>query len=540
MNKIAVQAHQEENTGKIAAIEHILQDQALMLKSQPLFDLFMHDGFRTQNFSTSWQEFTLDYSKNFITEKVLQHLIQFAHEKKLQQKIKAMFEGARINVSENRAVLHTALRRPLEKPLVVEQGDLMVDIAKAQSCLRRWVEVLNQGFKGATNQNITDILHIGIGGSDLGPRFVCEALQSYQTSNLNLHFVSNIDPKAIEGAIKNLNPSTTMVVISSKSFTTGETIENAKIAKQWLQENLGNHIAQHMLAITANLSLAKEFGILDSHILPFWSWVGGRYSIWSNVGFPVALMIGIEQFKAFLQGAYEMDQHFLQASWRGNLPILLALIGHWYSQYWQAQTLAILPYDEHLKKFPDYLQQLDMESNGKRFKSNGRVCDYKTGPVVWGQAGTNGQHAFYQLLHQGTHFIPCDFIAFVQCASQNHSLHQELLANCLAQSQALMLGNAHEPWVKRQNVLEGNRPSNTLLIKKLTPKTIGSLIALYEHKVFTQGVLWGLNSFDQPGVELGKQLAKKLILRLTGEMPNEGLDPSTQFLVDKIKASEKF
>jgi glucose-6-phosphate isomerase len=534
-NAIENDYYLEESVSKVAAIEHILQEQALLLKNQPLFDLFMQDSFRAQNFSTQWHEFTLDYSKNFVTEKVLQHLIQLAHEKKLQQKIKAMFDGVRINTSENRAVLHTALRRPHEKPLVVEGEDMMVSVAKAQSICRQWVEKLNNGHKGVTGKQITDILHIGIGGSDLGPKFTVEALQPYKKSELNFHFVANIDPQAIDAVLPKLNPETTMVVVSSKSFTTEETLENAIVAKQWLQSMLPKNSDHHFIAVTANASKAVEFGVLVENILPFWSWVGGRYSIWSNIGFPLALCVGFDNYKLFLQGAYEMDQHFLNASWRHNLPVLMALIGHWYAQYWQAQTIAILPYDENLKRFPDYLQQLDMESNGKRLQSNNKPSYYRTGPVVWGQSGTNGQHAFYQLLHQGVHFIPCDFIAAIHSSSDRKTQHHKLLSNCLAQAQALMLGNTHETHNLKQNVIDGNRPSNMLLINKLTPKNLGSLIALYEHKVFTQGVLWGLNSFDQPGVELGKKLAKKLDRKVQGLESADGLDPSTQFLVQKIR-----
>ena len=537
MSRTAYTSYQEESTRKIAAIEQILQQQALMLKNQSLIDLFMHDGFRAQNFSTQWQDYTFDYSKNFITEKVMQHLIQFAHEKKLQQKIQAMFSGARINTTENRAVLHTALRRPLEKPLVVEGTDIMVAIAKAQSQCREWIIRLQSGYRGVTNKPIQDIVHIGIGGSDLGPKLVTQALKAHQRSALRLHFVANIDPEPAESLLNTLNPETTMVIVSSKSFSTRETLSNAAIAKQWLSNRLGTKASHHLMAITANAAKAQDFGILESHILLFWEWVGGRYSIWSNIGFPLALQIGFDQYQQFLRGAYEMDQHFINASWRHNLPVLMALIGHWYIQYWEASTLAVLPYAEGLSQLPNYLQQLDMESNGKHCQANGLPCDYKTGPVVWGQAGTHGQHAFYQLLHQGTHFIPCDIIGVVQTQAHNKQAHQELLANAIAQSQALMLGNTHENITRKQNIIEGNHPSNVLLLKKLTPHNLGALLALYEHKVFTQGVLWGVNSFDQPGVELGKVLANNVLQRLQGKSASDTIDPSTQFLVQCVRQS---
>lgn len=505
-----------------------LSELAAKIQLTPIKTLFEQDAKRAQNFSLLLDNLFFDYSKNQITTEIQEALIQLALARQLPLAIQALFEGAIFNTTEQRPSLHMVLRQPKASEEIIAERQKMAKI----------VEALNSGaWLGATGKPITDIINIGIGGSDLGPLFTTQALIEYKISPIKFHFISNIDPFPLETLFKNLNPETTVCIVSSKTWSTLETLENARAAKQWFIQALDNPdaINQHIIAITAAPEKAHSFGIPIEHILQFWDWVGGRYSIWSAIGLPLAISLGMPQFLEFLQGAHEMDQHFQTAPLEKNLPVLLALIGIWNTNFLGADSHAILPYDYHLRALPDYLQQLDMESNGKSVQQNGKAVCMATGPIIWGQMGTNGQHAFYQLLHQGTHFVPVDFIVTANRATSLPKHYDDLIANCFAQAQALMLGTQMPQSTPiPQAIMPGNRPSNLLMLHSLTPKTLGALIALYEHKIFVQGVLWNINSFDQPGVELGKKIAADISEKLQGKAPQLPTHASTDYLLKQL------
>jgi glucose-6-phosphate isomerase len=496
--------------GKTGDAMHSIAWQALQAHQQTLANTHIQDLFkempnRFEQFSVQAGDILLDFSKQKVTPKTMDLLCDLATEKSLVKHREAMFSGAVINHSENRPVLHTALRDPTQTPILVNGQNIKPAIHAVLDKMEKWARDLRTGhYVGSTGEHITDILCLGIGGSDLGPRMVYAALEAYKTGNINLHFVSNVDGRTVEKTLQSLNPVNTLCIINSKTFTTLETLLNTHVVKQWLQDAIPGEIRQHLVAVTANAKGASEFGIALENIFEFWPWVGGRYSIWSAVGLPIVLTLGMPVFKAFLSGAHAMDVHFCTAPLEKNMPVLLALLGIWNINGWGCHTHAMMPYDDGLSEFPAYLQQLEMESNGKAIGETGKYLEYSTAPVIWGGVGCNGQHAYMQLLHQGTEVIPLDFLIAVQSHSDLNTQQHALVASCLSQSKALMEGSL-------QYGCRGNRPSNTLMYPKLTPKTLGALIALYEHKVFTQGIIWGVNSFDQPGVELGKILTNALL-----------------------------
>lgn len=512
-----------------------LEAAALLMQKVRLSALFAADPNRVNNFSLTVDQLYLDYSKNFLTKEIMKQLYYLAQSCNVTSAIKQLMSGEIVNKTENRPALHTALRQSSVSSLIGNK-EIMLEIEAEKEKMFHIVRQLQQGqWLGATGKAITHVVNLGIGGSDLGPMMALEALKSYEQSTLKIHFVSNVDPIAIYSKLAELDPATTLFIVSSKSFTTIETLTNAQVAKKWLQDNLKTKISNHFIAVTANRAKAQQFEIAPNNILSFWEWIGGRYSIWSTIGLPLALSIGVAQFEEFLMGARMMDAHFLEAPISENMPIILALIGIWYINFWNANTLAVLPYSENLRLFPAYLQQLDMESNGKSVQHTGKSVGYATGPILWGQAGTNGQHAFYQLLHQGTHFIPIDFIVASKGNTQATAQHQLLVANCLAQAQGLMQGSENESIKLAHEQMPGNKPSNMLLLNKITPRALGELLALYEHKVFVQGVIWQINSFDQPGVELGKKLANTVIQSLESGTVDPRIDPSTNALIQKIR-----
>ena len=501
--------------------EHYSQTKDLHLKT-----LFNQNKNRQKDFTLNFNDFELDFSKNRITKETVQLLTDLANEVDLQDAIQKYFDGEKINETENRAVLHTALRASSKKPILVDGVNIKPEIESALLKMKTFCETVISGkWKGYTNKSITDIVNIGIGGSDLGPDMVVESLQYYK-NHLNVHFVSNIDGDHVQETIKKLNPETTLFVIVSKTFTTQETLTNATTIKKWFLESAKlNDVAKHFVAVSTNLSSVKEFGIADENIFPMWNWVGGRFSLWSAVGLSISLAVGFNNFKELLLGASEMDNHFKTTPFEKNIPVILSLIGIWYTNFYKSETEAILPYTQYLSKLAPYLQQAIMESNGKSVARNGKVVNYQTGNIIWGSPGTNSQHAFMQLLHQGTKLIPADFIGFKESLYGNLEHHNKLMANFYAQTQALAFGKTKEEAhldLKFQGklnavekllpfkVFEGNKPTNTILINKLTPKSLGSLIALYEHKIFVQGIIWNIYSFDQFGVELGKELAQKI------------------------------
>ena len=457
---------------------------------------------------------------------------------KVKEHIHALFRGDKVNTTEERAALHVALRDPVDAPLWLNGRDIKPKIREVLDRMEKWSEQVRQGqLKGATGKKITDVISLGIGGSELGPRMVCEALQEYQTTGLAVHFVANIDGKTIGKIIRQLNPETTLVIINSKTFTTPETLKNASTIREWLNHTLGEtHVLQHLIAVTANVKKAQAFGILPENIFEFWDYVGGRYSVWSAVGLPIILLLGMQCFKDFLQGAYLMDQHFYHAPFLKNMPVLMALLGIWNINFAHCHTHAVLVYEDGLAKFPDYLQQLEMESNGKKASKNEGWVSHHTAPIIWGGVGCNGQHAYMQLLHQGTEIIPVDFLLPATGAVGFMEHHQLLVASCLSQSKALMEGNIAEtsllPQLTNAKQCLGDKPSSTLMFTKLTPKILGSLIALYEHKVFVQGIIWGINSFDQWGVELGKTLVKEILPHIEQHTSlSNKLDSSTEGLI---------
>ncbi|MBB1073159.1 glucose-6-phosphate isomerase [Rhodoferax sp. 4810] len=514
--------------------------------------LFANDPGRAARMTCTAAGIYLDYSKNLITDHTLDLLFALARTAQLEQRREQLFNGTAINTTENRAVLHTALRNRSNTPVMVDGHDVMPDVNAVLMRLERFVnQVRNGEWTGFTGQAITDVVNIGIGGSNLGPKMVCQALKPYQRPSLRVHFVSNIDGTHLSETIRDLNPKTTLFIVASKTFTTLETMTNAQSARRWLIDQLGDDSAvrHHFVAVSTNTEKVTAFGIDPAQMFEFWDWVGGRYSLWSAIGLPIALAIGYDNFTELLAGAHEMDQHFHSAPLENNLPVIMALLGVWYVNFIGASTQAILPYDQYLEHFAAYFQQGDMESNGKHVTHDGERVNYATGPIVWGQPGTDGQHAFYQLIHQGTTLIPCDFIAPVQSHNPLGDHHAKLIANCFAQTEALMRGRTLEEAeaallaAGRSEVdtkrlaphcqFDGNRPTNTLLVNEVTPRTLGALIALYEHKIFCQGVVWNVNSFDQWGVELGKQLATIILKELeSGRVLNTEHDSSTAALMD--------
>lgn len=500
-----------------------------------LRQMFQTDPLRAERYSLTLGPVFLDFSKNYLLPETLTLLHNLAIEANLPERIQAMFQGEAINITEHRAVLHTALRADPPTTVEIDHKPIGPKITAVLQQMRQFTEAVRTGqWRGTTGKTITDVVNIGIGGSDLGPVMVTEALKPYQSATLKVHFVSNIDGTAIDNTLKLLNPETTLFIIASKTFTTQETLTNATTAKAWLLHNLPQAvIAQHFVALSTNIQAASEFGIDPHNCFEFWDWVGGRYSLWSAVGLSIALAIGMDRFMELLAGAREMDQHFRTAPLLHNMPVILGLLGIWYNNFYHAHSQAIIPYDQSLHRFPAYLQQADMESNGKQTTLAGHKTAYQTGAVVWGEPGTNGQHAFFQLLHQGTALIPVDFILPLQPHHPLTHHHQILAANCFAQSEALMRGKTEREAQQElhaqglpaeeiaallpHKIFPGNRPSNTILLTQLTPASLGALIALYEHKIFVQGVIWNVNSFDQWGVELGKQLAKPILAEIRGQ-----------------------
>lgn len=531
-----------------------LADHYITINEKSLKELFVEDPSRFEKFSVQFGDILLDYSKNRINDQTLALLMQLAKECKLDEAITEMFAGAKINVTEGRQVLHTALRNQSTDPIQVDGEDVMPKVKAVLSHMREFTEqILSGSWKGYTGKAITDVVNIGIGGSDLGPVMVTEALKAYKT-HLDMHFVSNVDGTHIAETLKGLNPETTLFLIASKTFTTQETMANAHSAKDWFLKSgaMQEDVAKHFVALSTNTEGVAAFGIDTSNMFEFWDWVGGRYSLWSAIGLSISLGIGFDNFQDLLNGAYKADVHFKSTEFEQNIPVILGLLGIWYNNFFEAESHAILPYDQYLHRFAAYFQQGDMESNGKYIDRNGNRVDYQTGPVIWGEPGTNGQHAFYQLMHQGTKLIPCDFIAPAISHNPLGNHHQLLLSNFFAQTEALMNGKSEDEVVaelqkasksqqeiqqlKNFKIFEGNRPSNSFLIKKITPETLGTLIALYEHKIFVQGVIWNIFSFDQWGVELGKQLAGNILPELASAEPITAHDSSTNGLINAYKA----
>lgn len=525
------------------------------MKDVTIADLFAKDGDRFSKFSVTFDDQMLvDYSKNRITEETLAKLQDLAKECDLAGAIKSMFSGEKINRTENRAVLHVALRNRSNTPILVDGKDVMPEVNAVLEKMKTFSEAIISGeWKGYTGKAITDVVNIGIGGSDLGPYMVTEALRPYK-NHLNMHFVSNVDGTHIAEVLKKVNPETTLFLVASKTFTTQETMTNAHSARDWFLKAAGDekHVAKHFAALSTNAKAVGEFGIDTANMFEFWDWVGGRYSLWSAIGLSIVLSIGFDNFVELLSGAHAMDKHFSTTPAEKNLPVLLALIGIWYNNFFGAETEAILPYDQYMHRFAAYFQQGNMESNGKYVDRNGNVVNYQTGPIIWGEPGTNGQHAFYQLIHQGTKMVPCDFIAPAITHNPLSDHHQKLLSNFFAQTEALAFGKSREvveqeyrdqgkdpatlDYVVPFKVFEGNRPTNSILLREITPFSLGALIALYEHKIFTQGVILNIFTFDQWGVELGKQLANRILPELKDDKEISSHDSSTNGLINRYKA----
>ena len=525
------------------------------MKDVTIADLFAKDGDRFSKFSATFDDQMLvDYSKNRITEETLAKLQDLAKECDLAGAIKSMFSGEKINRTENRAVLHVALRNRSNTPILVDGKDVMPEVNAVLEKMKTFSQAIISGeWKGYTGKAITDVVNIGIGGSDLGPYMVTEALRPYK-NHLNMHFVSNVDGTHIAEVLKKVNPETTLFLVASKTFTTQETMTNAHSARDWFLKAAGDekHVAKHFAALSTNAKAVGEFGIDTANMFEFWDWVGGRYSLWSAIGLSIVLSIGFDNFVELLSGAHAMDKHFSTTPAEKNLPVLLALIGIWYNNFFGAETEAILPYDQYMHRFAAYFQQGNMESNGKYVDRNGKVVDYQTGPIIWGEPGTNGQHAFYQLIHQGTKMVPCDFIAPAITHNPLSDHHQKLLSNFFAQTEALAFGKSREvveqeyrdqgkdpatrDYVVPFKVFEGNRPTNSILLREITPFSLGALIALYEHKIFTQGVILNIFTFDQWGVELGKQLANRILPELKDDKEISSHDSSTNGLINRYKA----
>lgn len=527
----------------LALKQHYQDISHLVMKQQ-----FAADSERHNKFSLFFNDILFDYSKNKITTDTLPLLIKLAERAKLAEKTRAMFSGNIINTTENRAVLHTALRNRNNTAVYFKDKNVMPAINQVLDKMRIFSEKVRSGeWKGYTNKSITDVVNIGIGGSDLGPKMVTTALEPYSTPSLTSHFVSNVDQTDIVTTLKKLNPETTLFLIASKIFDTKETMTNAHTARNWLLNSAFDKsaIAKHFVAISTHKENVTAFGIDQDNMFEFWDWVGGRYSLWSAVGLSIAISIGMDNFEELLMGAHLADQHFINTPFEKNIPVTMALLGVWYNNFYQAESHALLPYDQSLYFFADYFQQGDMESNGKSVTVRGEEVEYNTGPIIWGQTGTNGQHAFYQLIHQGTKLIPCDFLAAAQGHYASPVHHDILISNFLSQPEALMKGKTEEevkhdignsdPILVKSKVFPGNKPSNSFLYKKLTPRTLGTLIAFYEHKIFVQGVIWDINSFDQMGVELGKVLAKTILSELTSDDIITTHDSSTNALINTYK-----
>lgn len=528
------------------------------MKSKSLKSLFESEN-RFNEFSIEFNDILFDYSKNFIDRESIQVFAELAEKVGLAEKISAMLSGEKINSTENRAVLHTALRNKLSKEIIVDGENIITKIKTVLKQMKSFADGVHNGtILGSTGKKFTDIVNIGIGGSDLGPAMVCSALRPYAVEGINAHFVSNVDATDIAETLKKLNPETTLFIIASKTFTTQETLRNARTAKAWfLKDGIRKQedIAKHFIALSTNEKAVREFGISPDNMFEFWDWVGGRYSLWSAIGLSIALYIGFDNFDELLLGAFKMDEHFRTEPFDKNIPVIMAMLGIYYTEFWDAESMAIIPYDQYLDKFSAFLQQLDMESNGKSVTLLNEEVDYKTGPIIWGQPGTNAQHSFFQLIHQGTRLIPVDFIAGVNSHNPIEDHQQMLLSNFFAQTEALMNGKNVETVISEltqagmnqdeirqlipHKIFKGNRPTNSILYKQLTPNVLGSLIAMYEHKVFVQGVVWGLNSFDQWGVELGKQLANKILPELITTDEINSHDASTNGLINYYKTNRK-
>jgi glucose-6-phosphate isomerase len=517
-------------------------------------DLFAQDANRFEKFSLKIGDILLDYSKNRVTEETMKLLFELAKEAKVQEWMNKMYSGEKINNTENRAVLHIALRNRSNSPIIVDGEDVMPKVNAVLEKIKGFCEKVQGGaWKGYSGKSITDIVNIGIGGSDLGPYMVTEALKPYGKAGLNVHFVSNVDGTHIAETLKKVNPETTLFIIASKTFTTQETLANANSAKAWFLEKAKDSaaVAKHFVALSTNAKEVAAFGIDTNNMFEFWDWVGGRYSLWSAIGLSIAVYIGYDNFIELLSGAHDMDNHFKNTPFEKNIPVVLALLGIWYNNFFDADSHAILPYDQYLHRFAAYFQQGDMESNGKGVTRDGQKVDYSTGPIIWGEPGTNGQHAFYQLIHQGTKLVPADFLAPAQSQNPIGDHHPKLMSNFFAQTEALMKGKtAAEAKVElekagvtgqtleeltQHKVFSGNRPTNSILFKKLTPQTLGTLIAMYEHKIFVQGMIWDINPYDQWGVELGKQLANKILPELMAEEKISSHDCSTNGLINYYK-----
>jgi glucose-6-phosphate isomerase len=525
----------------------------MTIQASHMRELFEEDPDRFSKFSIQFEDILVDYSKNLVTAEVMQALTDLAKEMELDSAIASMFNGDKINQTENRAVLHTALRNRSNAAVLADGVDIMPDVNRVLTQMKKFSDDLQNGaWKGYSGKAITDVVNIGIGGSDLGPYMVTEALRPYW-KNITPHFVSNVDGTHIAETVKKLNPETTLFIIASKTFTTQETMTNAASARSWFLEKTSGkgEVAKHFVAVSTNQTEVTKFGIAPENMFVFWDWVGGRYSLWSSIGLSIAATIGFENFEKLLDGAHAMDNHFRKTSLDKNVPVILALLGIWYNNFFGAASEAILPYDQYLHRFAAYFQQGNMESNGKSTDRNGEPVDYQTGPVIWGEPGTNGQHAFYQLIHQGTKLIPCDFLAPAISQNPLSDHHDKLLSNFFAQTEALMKGKTPEEVEEELTaagfdeesiafhtpfrVFEGNRPSNSILFKQLTPHTLGSLIAMYEHKIFVQGAIWNIFSFDQWGVELGKVLAKKILPELSSAEEITTHDGSTNGLINYFK-----
>ncbi len=522
-------------------------------------ELFRDDPGRAERMCLALDDIRVDFSKNRVTDETLALLMRLAEEREVPRFIERMFAGEKINLTEGRAVLHVALRNRSERAITVDGEDVMPAVRAVLSKMRAFTEKLRSGaHRGHTGERITDVVNIGIGGSDLGPHMVCEALRPYWKEGMRAHFVSNVDGSDLAETLAVLDPARTLFIVASKTFTTQETLTNARLARAWLVDGLGDEsaVAAHFVAVSTNYEKVREFGIDPDNVFEFWDWVGGRYSLWSAIGLSIACVIGMDAFEALLDGAYRMDEHFRSAPLAENLPVVLAMLGVWYANFFDACSFALLPYDQLLHRMPAWLQQGDMESNGKRTRRDGETVEgYTTGPIVWGEPGTNGQHAFFQLLHQGTRLVPADFLAplFSQHPLGDH--HDKLLANMLAQTEALMVGKtqaearaelekagmdeARIAELLPHKVFPGNRPTNTILFERVDPRTLGSLLALYEHRIFVQGVIWGVNSFDQWGVELGKQLAGRILPELTGQKEVGEHDASTRALIEVVRQARQ-
>lgn len=531
-----------------------LEEYHFSFEDTHLKDLFAADPERFQKYSLKFEEMLVDFSKNLVDEEIMQSLFDLANECGLKEAAESMFNGQKINATEDRAVLHVALRNRSNTPILVDGEDVMPEVNAVLEQMKTFSEdVISGKWKGYSGKAITDIVNIGIGGSDLGPLMVTEALKPYK-NHLNLHFVSNVDGTHIAETLKKVNPETTLFIVASKTFTTQETMTNAITARDWFLKTAKDEafVKSHFVAVSTNAKAVSAFGIDTKNMFRFWDWVGGRYSLWSAIGLSIVLGIGYENYIQLLEGAHAMDNHFRNTEFNKNIPVILALIGIWYNNFYGAETEAILPYDQYLHCFPAYFQQGNMESNGKYVDRNGEQVDYQTGPIIWGEPGTNGQHAFYQLIHQGTKMIPCDFIAAAINHNQVGDHHPKLLANFFAQTEAMMVGKTAEQ-VEAElkaagkseteiaellpfKVFLGNIPTNSILVKKLTPRVLGSLIAMYEHKIFVQGIIWNIYSFDQWGVELGKQLANAILPELKNDAPVTGHDSSTNGLINAYKA----